>query len=587
MSWLLPDTQYFWGVNVVCRGGIVQTRPGYRLRLTLPSGNLQGVRLFKPNKDGNTINDYCLVFAVDGKVYYCPYPFNQPSSWDNYRLKNIQFKATARNVYWANTEKTLQENEQGQLTIVPTYSVLVMQDGESPAAYWDGVTDGHLNEDAPDLQTPTGSWMAWAGNRLWVVRGRSIIASDLSDPLSFKERTSGPAAGDFLFDDQPTGLASVPGDNRQSNLIVFTNNTSFSLLASILNRDEWATTPNFQSVLYSNLGCISGRSIVSHSGLLWWFAQGGLVASDSVMANFLTSEIKYKDIEMANSKRNMAPDMSNICSASFENYLLVSVPSGDTLNAHTWVMDSASSGDISKEEPPAWNGIWTGIRPVEWVTDFINGQKRIFTASTDYQSLSDGSFNHIWEAFDPSRTDSYEIVDSNNTKTMMQNPIYCSFETKRLGDGMDFKRIRYSEADLVEIGGDVNLRISFGGTRGSYHEILRKKIIATLDGDNVDNDDVRELASRLGKFRVQSRRVITQDPSFTFSQNNDCSVESDFTPDRDKAFSLLFQWCGRMGIESVRMYQEVIPERVTGECEENETGINIVTEDGLSFHFDS
>lgn len=585
-SWLLPDTQYRWGVNVVCRGGIVQTRPGYRLRLTLPAGNLQGMRLFKPTKEESDIQDYCLVFAVDGKVYYSQYPFTQPASWEPYRLKNIQFSPTAKNIYWANTEKTVQANEQGQLSIVPTYSVLMMQDGETPAAYWDGQTDAHISEDSPTLGTPIGTWMAWAGNRLWIARGRSLIPGDLNDPLSFQERTTGPAAGDFLLDDEITGITTVPGENRQSNLIVFTNRTTFSFLASILDRDEWVSTPNFQSILYANLGCVAGRSIVSHSGLLWWFAQGGLVSSDSVMANFLTSEIKYKDIEMANSKRNMAPDTSNVCSTSFESYLLVSVPSGDTLNAHTWVMDDASSGDILREEPPAWNGIWTGIRPVEWANDFINGQKRIFAASTDYQSLADGSFNHIWEAFDPSRMDSYELLDASNTLTLVSNPIYCSFETKLYGDGMEYKRMRYAEADLVEIGGDVNLKISFGGTRGGFHEIMTKRIIANLNADGIENDTVQELWDRLGYFRPQSRRVVTTDAALMFSEEKDCSLESPFTPDRDKAFSLYFQWCGRMGVEALRVYQEIIADKVVGECEENEEGVNIVTQDGESFHFD-
>lgn len=585
-SWLLPDTQYRWGINTVCRGGIIQTRPGYRLRLTLPAGNLQGMRLFKPSKDESIVDDYCLVFAVDGKVYYNPYPFEQPASWEPFRLKNIQFNPSARNIYWANAEKTLQQNEQGQLTIVPTYSVLMMQDGETSAAYWDGETNAHVDEEAPTLGTPIGTWMAWAGNRLWVARGRSVVTGDISDPLHFAERTTGPSAGDFLFDDLITGLATVPGENRQSNLIVFTNRTTFSLLASVLDRDEWAITPNFQSVLYSNLGCVSGRSITSHAGLLWWFAQGGLVSSDSVMANFLTSEIKYKDIEMANSKRNLAPDTSNVASASFENYLLISVPSGDELNAHTWVMDSASTGDILQEEPPAWNGIWTGIRPIEWATDFISGQKRIFAASTDYQALADGSFNHIWEAFDPSRTDSFEILDASNTRILVQSPIFCSWETKLYGDGMDYKRMRYADADLVEIGGEVNLRVSFGGTRGGFHEIGRKRIIATINGDDLDNEEARELWNRLGYFRVQSRRFATSDTAFNLTQESDCSLESPFTPDRDKAFSLLFQWCGRMGIEAIRLYQEVIPENVVGECSEDEDGINIVTEDGVSFHFD-
>lgn len=583
-AWLLPDTQYQTSVNTVNRGGIPQTRPGKRLRLTLPSGNLQGTKIFRATKSDATVEGYSIVFAVDGKVYYAPFPLSQPASWEPFRLKNIQFAASAKNIYWAIGEKTLQSNDVGELDIVPTYTVLVMQDGESDAAYWDGLTNAHLDENA--RQTPRGTWMAWAGNKLWVMRGNSVIAGDDSDPLSFVDRTTGPSAGDFSLDDEGTGLTAVPGDNRNTNLLAFTNKSTTSFLASLTDRDAWSTTPNFQTILYAGLGCVAGRSIISHAGLIWWYAPGGLVSSNSVAASFLTSEIKYRDTEMVNSKRNLAPDLSGVCSASFENYFLVSVPSGDVLNAHTWCLDSAQATDTLREEPAAWNSVWVGTRPVEWATEIIDGRKRIFEASIDYQSLADGSFNHIWENFDPSRTDSYVLTDASNTQILVQNPIFCSWESKLFGDGMDFKRLRYAEADLVEIGeGNVNLKISYCGNRGTYKEILTKKINATTSAANINNDDVQLLGERLGSFHVQSRRVRTEDAKDMYPCEND--VESDFNPDLDKSHSLLFQWCGRMGIEALRMYHEFVPEKMIGKCEEDENGINIVTDEGVSFKFDT
>jgi hypothetical protein len=247
-------------------------------------------------------------------------------------------------------------------------------------------------------------------------------------------------------------------------------------------------------------------------------------------------------------------------------------------------MDYATANDQFKEEPPAWNGIWTGTRPVEWAVDMIDGQKRAFFCSVDYQALADGSFNHIWEAFQPDRTDSYDILDASNTVTTVQNPIFCSFESKIYGDGLDYKRFRYAEFDLIEIGGTVNVRGSFGGNKGTFHEILRKQIIATLTAGDSTNDDVQELGRRLGSFRVQSRRLKSQDAAFLYP--NEESVESQFSPDRDKGFNILLQWCGRMGIEAFRMYYEAIPWEVKGAVEAEETGYNILTEDGVSFHFD-
>lgn len=579
-AWLMPDTQYRWAVNMVNRGGILQTRPGYRMRITLPAGNLQGLKSFRATKIDSFVDDV-LVAAVDGKVYYIPFvngALTQPSDWESLRLKNIQFNPLATQVYWCVAEKSATSASTGTISFVATYSVLMMQDGSSAAAYWDGKTDGHLDESPVGVQTPTGRWMSYTGSRLWVARENAVLASDLADPLSFRERTVGTGGGDFRFTGSITGLANTSDDTRKSNLAVFTEENTSTLQSSILNRDLWGTTQGFQSLLYENLGCVSGRSITSHAGLLWWYSHGGLVASDSATANFLTSSIKYKDVEMAFSKRNLANDISMVCAGSFENYLLVSVPSGDTLNAHTMVLDYAISSELLEEASPAWNGVWVGTRPVEWAVSTVDGTKRMFHASVDYQSItSGGSFNHIWEAFQPERLDSYETALG-----LVSNPIYWSFESKLLGDGMDYKRFKFAEVDLTEIGGDVTVKVSYGGSKGGYNEVLRKRIVATLTAEGHSDDDLARLAARK-VFKTQSRRIRTREANVDIEEGQ--TVESTYPESIDKYFGLFIEGCGRCGIEAFRIYTEPLAEVSTGACEEDETGIKVVTEDGESFEF--
>ena len=578
----MPDSQYVWGVNISCRGGILQTRPGHKQTLRLPAGKLQGGKIFRPTKDTSKV-DQCVVFAVNGQVYYAEFPLTQPASWEPYRLKNISFNPNAKQIFFCVAQKSAVSTATDNIAIVPTYSVLMMQDGgDSDAAYFDGELDDHLDERAPKLQTPRGSHMSWTGNRLWITRDNLVLAGDISDPLSAKERTEGTTRGDFRFDETVSGLGNISGDDRKSNLAVFTIKDTSVLQSSILNRETWSSTAGFQSTLFPDLGCVSGRSIIAFGGLLWWYSPNGLVSIDSAQAAFLSSEIKYRDIEMGISKRNFAPDLSGICAGAFENHLLMSVPSGDTLNAHTMVLDSAVANELFEESPPAWNGVWTGTRPVEWLSDVIDGEKRIFHLSVDYQSISEGSFNHLWESFQNDRYDSYDTTDSSNTRQTMKVPIYCAFETKLLGDGMDYKQFKYAEMDCVEIGGEVNLKVSYAGTKGGYHEILRKKIIATLDPSDSTNPDLQTLYDRVGPFRTQSRRVKTQERE----GSDGCdSVESLVPESRDKAFSLLVEWCGRFGVEALRIYTDPIAEESGGDCETDETGIKVLTEDGVSFKF--
>lgn len=590
VSLFMQDGQYRFAVNTSNRGGIVQTRPGYHLRLTLPQGNLQGLTSFWPTKSDSSLSQV-LVFAVSGKVYYAPFPLTQPASWEPYRLQNIQFDPNAKSIHFEDCQKSVTE-QSGTISIVPTYSILMMQDGVTAAAFWDGVTNRHLNESAyPDangnrLETPTGSFMAWTGERLWVARNDAVLASDLGDPISFIERidaTKGGTIGDFKFDDTITALGIGLNSARSAGLMVFTLNSTSQLQSSILQRSAWSTTSQFQTVLYPNTGCVASKSVTQHNGLIWWYSQGGLVSADSALATYLTSQIKYRDVEMAQSKRNFAPDLSGICCGSFDNTLLVSVPSGDTLNAHTWPLDFSIQSELTDEKPPAWCSVWKGIRPVEWVDVNDGGQRRIFAASVDYMSLN-GSNLHIWEAFMPDRMDTIEIIDANGNKTVQKNKIYCSFETKPLGDTMDYKKFRFAEVDCVEIGGEVNVNISFGGTRGGYKKLLQKTLNATIDGSDTGNAEVTALWNQTnGQFMVQHRRLVTQDAT---DEQYTQGVESDRLDNYDKAFCLFIEWCGRMGIEQLRMFGDTIAESSQGakiDDTTDETPFNILTNDGVSF----
>lgn len=580
LPWLLLDSQYRWGVNIVNRGGIPQTRPGKAARLSLPPGdNLQGMIVFKTRKQGIASRPYC-VAAVDGKVYAIPFTDDlqllQPANndYEPFRLPNIEFKPEAKNVYWAIGAQSLAENAGSGLSVIPTTRMLIMQDGESEAAYWDGEIGAHT----PDI--PIGTWMKWSGNRLAVAVDNTVVIGDLVNPLSFQERLSGLARGDFQFENEITGFANSTAEASQSNLLVFTDVDTTALATSRTDRETWVQS-GFRTVVFPSVGCAAGRSISLHAGLLWWYSSGGLINSDAAAAAFLTSQLRYRDIEMAKSKRNFAPDISTIASASFENYLLMSVPNGDTLNSQTMVLDYSVADELNGEAPPAWNSVWTGTRPVEWSTITFNGQKRIFFASVDYQEL-DGSFNRVWEAFQPERADSHETVDADGVRVRQYTPIYCEFESKQYGDGMDLKRFRFAEADLIEMLGDVHLKISYAGTTGGYREVFDQKYKIT--DNRTDNEQIQAVFDKYGVFLPQGRRATTQDAEVLSKQEPCSSVETRNTPNVSRAFSFLFQWCGRMGIDAFRMFTAPEPEKSGGGCPQDESGINVLLENGRSIH---
>jgi hypothetical protein len=312
---------------------------------------------------------------------------------------------------------------------------------------------------------------------------------------------------------------------------------------------------------------------------MWWYSQGGLVSVDVAASSYLSSQVLFKDVEMAKAKRLMAPDYTRICATSYENYLLYSIPYLEPLNSVTMVLDYAAASEWNQARTPAWAGVWNGIRPVNWSTNTINSVPRCFAFSVDYASTSDGSFNHLWEAFVPERYDTYLEINQDGTTTERINRIYCQFETALLGDEMGFKQLVYGELDCSQISGTVDVKVSFRGSKGVYQDILNNRILAVNDPYQYETSLVAGEIEDLGILQTQYRRLITENVNRTAKST---SCESKYSLDVDKAFSFLVEWCGAMGVEAIRMYQDPWNEPSVGQKNYNETESCVVGEDGSS-----
>jgi hypothetical protein len=601
--WTLQEDQFKWGVNVTVRGGIVQTRPGYAMRLSLPPGNLQGGTIFSANKIAQaasttitsngievtteqTIYNYLgntsleteltyIVFSVDGSVYFAPFPLTQPKDWNEYKLTNIALDKTVKQVYFNIATQSATITAGGNVTVTPSHRVLVIQDGINSPGYWDGSdSTGQISSNIP-----IGTWMAYSGNRLWVANGNIVAASDLANPLSWTERTQGAGRGDFSFPRPVTGMVDYIGQNNDTRLYVFTDQSSYSLASGVLDRAQWSSTSNFQSTLYPNLGCVAGNSITFQSGLMWWYSEGGLVSSDVASTSYLSSQVLYKDVEMAKAKRFMAADTSGICATSFENYVLCSIPYLEPLNSATMVLDYNPASEWTQSRIPAWSGVWTGTRPVNWATKIINNQPRVYQFSVDYAPTNDGSFNHLWEAFVPGQQDSYLDIQSDGSVRELYNRIYGQMETALLGDLMDLKQFVYGEIECTQIAGDVDVQVGFRGSKGPYTQVLSTKLQAVNYPYQYDSSYDKDAVNDLGFLRTQYRRLITETRQRDLAAS---SCESKYTLDIDKAFSFLIEWCGQFGVEAVRIFMDPWSEKSTGNPNYDELKACVVSEEGIS-----
>ena len=562
----LGDTEFVFGQNVAIRGGIVQTRPGSQSLLCLPDGNFQGCTLFTPQ---NGVAQ--LVAAVNGNIYVSAAPFTTYR-----RLANVQFSNTAKYLAWASCLKSTDYDADGNIYALENpYSVLVMQDGLTRAAYWDGSNSGHLNPASPPSdvtdsvvagynETPIGLWMIWSGNRLWVSRGNQIFASDIGNPLKFTGTLYLNEGRAFYLSGPCTGMIELPADSSTGpqGFIAFTQNDGTLFQSNIQQRTDWINTTNFQNKILPSIGCVAPRSLTTQYGLNWWFGPRGFTNFNSALRQNITSRIDYQDNQMFASKAYLGPDLSGICASFYENYLMCSVPSGDVLNRHTWVLDQAPFNGNTN----AWAGIWTGWRPIEWSHGIINGSERVFFGSIDY----DGK-NRIWEGMLSNRTDN-------------GCPITCYAQLRDHAAGDLFqKRYEWTKFFLSQILGTVDLNVYVASTKGGYQLQKSYHLVATegqVYADTAYSQDPDQGPLMMGN-RSQTRTIRTpSDPED--NECNSCGVESKEGNMIDYAFSHLLVWSGQMGIRAYQMYMRQSPDRFTGDCEEPDTEPRVLNSQGCS-----
>jgi len=466
---LLSDGEYAWGQNIDNSGGVISTRQGFnsigQINTRLPNEEPKGMAVFK-DKNGKTT----IVIAVGDNLYSCQSPFNT-----DFQLLSTGFYADAPVIFCrAYVSFILNADNSTTLLEVP-YPALIMQNGIEQAKYWDGATVLTSDPSTTQPGIPVGTWMQWSGGRLWVASDNLLHASDLGNPLSFYEETAVAPIGPLSFEDTITGLNQTP--NLETLLVCTDYNTSV-VTSTVTDRNQWSQTAGFQRVFLPGVGCAAGKSFVRHWGVVWWYSHGGLVQLDQAIQTYRTSRIRYRDQEMLRSKANLSDDVSGICSGSFGNYMIVSVPSGDGHNAHSWVINQRVLDlgvDPYYGDPSEWASNWTGIHPMEYVQAIIKGQQRLFCLSREVSDDGLTVFPVVWELFTGERQDRFN-------DHVYQPP--ALLETRDIGFSEDLKEFKYAEIDISELIGKAHLDVFVASRRGGYYQILSKDLVASKGSIN-------------------------------------------------------------------------------------------------------
>lgn len=546
----IGDRAYRHGQNVLNRGGVLRTRPGYRSVYTLPEGKPQGLFYFRPIRgEGH------LAVAVAGQVFVAPYPFKAFT-----RLPGIQLYPKAERVWFEQTTSSAIRNADGTIqTVEPRTTLLVSDGGYTRTAYWDGVVNGHADPtmvaDAEGTVLSRGvplcGPMCWSGDRLWVAAGNKVFAGDIANPLSFTENEYAADGGFFLFDDDVVAMANIPS-LADPVMLVFTANSTYRILTGIQTRSEWKATKDFKSEFLPGVGCTSDRAVVAANGLLWWMSPDGLTNLNVAQQSQVSSVMPPQDTEMALSKFNLSPNLRGVAMGAHGNFMVCSVPYADRRNTHTWVLDtSVTSGKGGPTQ--AWAGIWTGTRPVEWASGRFAGTRRTFFLSEDYDGL-----NRVWEAFDTRRTDNGAPVGC-----FVETKTHLNFSEK--ASGLDRKQFIFAETTFSDIVGDVSVQVYWAGTRGKYKLLAEHTLSAASAG--VSAVDYTAVTSSRPQGRVLRTPEVKKDPSSACTARGTESENADWI---DVGFSLLIVWQGQAALRSYRIFADPFDEPDSGRAEVDE-----------------
>lgn len=587
---LVEPSCYAWGVNVINRGGLPQTRPGRRRVWSFLGQNAQGAVSYR-TYDGTQY----LVIVIDGVPWKSQFPFTSFSP-----IANVRMKADALRVYMTSAlqaamlvptpsdgsnpvatttgipdatgavQPTGDGSTQTLVVLTTPINWLVFQDGTSNPAWWNGTTgyQPHVPDNATGL--PIGTCMVQSGNRLWLAQGNKVVASDFVNPLRFTERTFLAEADNFRFPREITAFLDAPQD---SGIFVFTSQSIHTLQSSIQDRTKWQSTVKFQDDVSLEVGCVAPFSVTYQHGLPWFYSAKGLLSMDRAMQGFRTSVLYTQDGEMQRSKNRLAPTLDGICTGTFENVFLCSVPASSRFNRHTWVMDGGIASKLNGSSNPVWSSVWTGTYPVQYANVVADGVERLYHLAYSAGTIPDANANpcgiHLWEDFQQRSVD----AGVTRIKSQLESRFLIPSSAPE-----QFVRAAFIELHAVNVQGKVDVQVYLAGIAGHY-QLIGTALLNAQEGPfgNPANPTFT-VGAVLQSYRSQNRYLRTPEIALDATRNTAC-VEIGRLDGIDRGFQVLVKWQGRMGVRRLQLYFDVATESPLGACMPDETGeSNILVE---------
>jgi hypothetical protein len=538
----LPAGAVFSAINASFERGRIRCRPGYRSLAQLPDGVFQGAAYFEP---AGLLPQ--IVVVISGVVYAAEYPFY------NFRfIDGVAVSPTAKEVYFASVEQVVERDgpeldSRIRFLSSPKKYLLIQDGGTSPPVVFDGSSAFQVRNDVFGL--PAGGPMAWVNDRLWVVvGGNRLVASDIANPLSFRETLlSSPFGGtDALTFSEPVVALFVMSSLEEPALLVFTRSETYAVSVGIRARDEWSKN-KFLTKLAS-VGCVSSRSVTVSQGKVYWFHSGGVVSLDVALATNQTSVLPVVSGPMKHFEAEVSGILDSVAAGEFHGNVLFSVPVGDT-NAHTWVLQPVVS-DARARGSEFWAGVWVGTSPVQWLTGVPDGVRKIWHVSVNKYG------NVLYESFCPERLDNgCPILWSVYTRG------YYGLGSRSPVPPDMVARFRYARIVLDSISGGFDIGVWYSSVKRKRYKKIALASVKGVLGGLISGKEVQSSYS-INTHVGQSRVLTTVDAAKLIPDENVSDVESSRFDDFDSSFVLRIVCLGDGEIVSITTFATPVPDPV-------------------------
>jgi len=385
----LPSTQYAKGLNVICRGGSVRTRPPVSeidLQFDYDPDELTfGRRKFQGAAIYHAEHASYLCCGIGGHVYLID-PRTRKAH--NATLAIGRFSQYADRLYFCQVEK-----------------FLIVQDGINAALIVEGLTARQA--DTSEDEVPTGTIMAYGHGRLFVKVGRRVFkAGDINkanDPdavLKFTEDTYLAGGGSFSL---PAEMGAITGMKFVRNfesgtgngpLLVFGEN-GYGSYHVYQSRTNWQDT-DIARIEMIGSGAAGPSAMVQMNADVMYRTWTGLRSH-----TFLEYEAQQKRAftELSEELRPFLDQetpwlLPYVSMAVFDNRLLFTTvgEKSRALDEEDTVIEDVRFKGIasldfaplsgitsaSSERSAAWDGVWTGMHPTMIVAGLFGNRERCF-----------------------------------------------------------------------------------------------------------------------------------------------------------------------------------------------------------------